>query len=48
MRYDLFGMTPDRGQWKWKKERALKAIENYRRFENEFNSMTIRAVSKVG
>jgi adenine-specific DNA-methyltransferase len=38
MRYDLFGMTPDRGQWKWKKERALKAIENYRRFQHEFNN----------
>ncbi|MFZ0896076.1 MAG: site-specific DNA-methyltransferase [Candidatus Nitrosopolaris sp.] len=38
MRYDLFGMTPDRGQWKWKKERALKAINNYRRFQDEFNN----------
>ena len=38
MRYDLFGMTPDRGQWKWKKERAFKAINNYRRFQDEFNN----------
>jgi adenine-specific DNA-methyltransferase len=37
MRYNLFGSTPDRGQWKWKKERALKAVENYRRFEAEFS-----------
>lgn len=37
MRYELLGITPDRGQWKWKKERALKAVENYHRFEEEFN-----------
>jgi adenine-specific DNA-methyltransferase len=37
MRYEIFGITPNRGQWKWKKERALKAIENYRKFEDEFN-----------
>ena len=38
MRYELFGMIPNRGQWKWKKERAMKAIENYRRFEDEFKN----------
>ena len=38
MRYDLFGVIPDRGQWKWKKERAIKAIANYRKFENEFKN----------
>jgi DNA modification methylase len=38
MRYDLFGTTPNRGQWKWKKERAMKAIENYRRFEDDFKN----------
>ena len=37
MRYEIFGMTPNRGQWKWKKERAMKAIENYRKFEEKFN-----------
>ena len=37
MRYEIFGITPNRGQWKWKKERALRAIENYRKFEDEFN-----------
>jgi DNA modification methylase len=38
MRYELLAITPDRGQWKWKKERALRAVENYQRFEDEFNS----------
>jgi DNA modification methylase len=37
MRYEIFGITPSRGQWKWKRERALRAIENYRKFEDEFN-----------
>jgi adenine-specific DNA-methyltransferase len=37
MRYEIFGVTPNRGQWKWKRERALRAIENYRKFEDEFN-----------
>jgi adenine specific DNA methylase Mod len=38
MRYKLFGITPNRGQWKWKKERAIKAVENYRKFEDEFKN----------
>jgi adenine-specific DNA-methyltransferase len=37
MRYEIFGVTPNRGQWKWKRERALRAIENYRKFEDEFD-----------
>lgn len=36
MRYELFGITPNRGQWKWKRERAIKAVENYRKFELDF------------
>jgi len=30
MRYQLFGITPKDGQWRWSKERSLKAIENYK------------------
>lgn len=40
MRYELFGITPNRGQWKWKKERAIKAVENYRKFEDELKSIS--------
>ena len=29
MRYELLGVTPTTGQWKWKKEIALEAVENY-------------------
>jgi hypothetical protein len=38
MRYETFGIITNRGQWKWKKERATIAIENYRKFENEFKN----------
>ena len=29
LRYPLLGITPETGQWKWKKERAQRAAENY-------------------
>ncbi len=32
MRYELLGVTITRGQWKWKKERAVKAVENYKEY----------------
>lgn len=35
MRYELFGYTPDKGQWRWSRERSLKAIENYERMLRE-------------
>jgi adenine-specific DNA-methyltransferase len=37
MRYELFGYTPSRGQWKWSRERALKAVENYRIYEEKYS-----------
>jgi len=30
MRYELFGITPETGQWRWGKERSQAAIANYR------------------
>ncbi len=32
MRYELFGITPDRGQWRWSKERTMKAVKNYEQY----------------
>lgn len=32
MRYELLGVTPTHGQWRWGKERSLKAVENYKAF----------------
>ena len=31
MRYELFGYTPEQGQWRWSKERSYQAIKNYQR-----------------
>ena len=31
MRYEIFGITPDSGQWRWGRERSIRAIENYER-----------------
>lgn len=36
MRYKLFGKTPDRGQWRWKKTRAEAAKLNYEIYLKEF------------
>jgi adenine specific DNA methylase Mod len=41
MRYEIFGVRLARGQWKWTKERALKAIKNYRLYERQFSNMTL-------
>jgi adenine-specific DNA-methyltransferase len=42
MRYDVLGVTPSEGQWKWKKEVADEAVANYREYEEHFAShMTI-------
>jgi DNA modification methylase len=35
MRYELLGETPTHGQWKWERERALRAVANYNRFLKE-------------
>ncbi|MBQ7560643.1 MAG: site-specific DNA-methyltransferase [Synergistaceae bacterium] len=36
MRYDVLGFTPTTGQWRWQKELADEAIENYRKYEKDF------------
>jgi len=30
MRFELFGIKPERGQWQWNKQRTYKAVDNYR------------------
>lgn len=37
MRYELLGFTPETGQWRWKREAALKDIENYNVYLNDFS-----------
>lgn len=42
MRYDILGYAPNEGQWKWKEETALQAVENYKEFLlNHENSITL-------
>jgi adenine-specific DNA-methyltransferase len=44
MRYDILGVKPETGQWKWSKDRGEKAIENYKLFEEKFaGKMSIEA-----
>ena len=35
MRYELFGIIPKSGQWRWSKERSFEAIENYKKLFKE-------------
>ncbi len=37
MRYDILGVTPLEGQWKWKKEVADEAVKNYIEFEQNYS-----------
>ena len=38
MRYDIGNISIDSGQWKWSKERGLRAFENYNKYLREFRS----------
>lgn len=38
MRYELLGFTPETGQWRWQKEKALEGVANYEKYLNEFSS----------
>ena len=38
MRYELMGIIPETGQWRWAKERSLVAIKNYKRLLDECGS----------
>lgn len=42
MDYDLFGFRPNpRNHWRWTKENADKAIQNYYSWEKDFNHLTL-------
>ncbi len=36
MRYELLGVTPSSGQWRWQKARALEAVKAYEVYLNEY------------
>jgi adenine specific DNA methylase Mod len=41
MRYDILGVTPADGQWKWERERAMRAVGNYERYTKEAKGMPL-------
>lgn len=41
MRYDILGFTPESGQWKWKEETAIEAIENYKKYTLEHSDTSL-------
>lgn len=41
MRYELFGITPETGQWTWEEKRAKRAIENCERYLAESGGRTL-------
>lgn len=38
MRYELFNITPEKGQWRWAKERALSAKKTYEEYIQKYSS----------
>lgn len=49
MRYELLGVTPKTGQWKWKKEIADEAVRNYEEYLAKFSHLTLEEYwSKTG
>ena len=46
MRYELFGITPASGQWRWGKERSLAAVENYKLMLKELGKTTQELTSQ--
>ena len=38
MRYELLGVTPENGQWKWKEDTALEAVANYKEYMEMYES----------
>jgi len=41
MRYELLGVTPKTGQWKYNKERALQAVENYKKYSKDSSTKSL-------
>ena len=41
MRYDLFGITPETGQWRWSKERAYAAKATYEDYQKNHSNISL-------
>ncbi|MDF2880227.1 MAG: adenine-specific methylase [Clostridiaceae bacterium] len=43
MRYEIDGVMIDKGQWKWSKEKGLRALVNYKKYEELYmKNMTLK------
>jgi SAM-dependent methyltransferase len=41
MRYELFGISPNSGQWRWSQERATQAKKNYEEFQKNTHGLSL-------
>ncbi len=42
MRYELLGIKLTTGQWRWKKEKAIEAVENYNEYITKHKHLTLK------
>ena len=42
MRYELLGIKLTNGQWRWKKEKALEAVNNYNEYISKYKNLTLK------
>ena len=41
LRYELLGIKLSSGQWRWKKEKALEAVDNYNEYLTKHNDLSL-------
>ena len=41
MRYNLLGVKPTQGQWKWKESEAIKAVKNYQEYQSSNDNISL-------
>ena len=41
MRYNLLGVQPIKGQWKWKESEAIKAVKNYQEYQSNSDNVSL-------
>ena len=46
LRYELFGIIPSKGTWRWSKKRSLTAIENYKTMVKELKKNGLQLIQK--
>ena len=41
MRYELLGVQPEKGQWKWKESVAVQAVRNYQEYQDSHSGISL-------